>query len=78
VCLLLFAFGAINARKGRMTNFTRLLLAAAVIALALTSTGCSILPGPLKKLDAQGNSSDEALRKRVQADSFPAAKNVGL
>jgi hypothetical protein len=33
----------------------------------------------MKKLAPFGsNSPDEALRKRVEADSFPAAKNVGL
>ena len=72
------ALGVSNARKNGMTNFARLLLAPMLVALALPSAGCGIVPGPLKNLVPLGNSSDESLRKRVEADSFPAAKNVGL
>jgi hypothetical protein len=68
----------INARNNGATNFGRWLLATAVLGLALPSAGCSIVPGPLKKLAPVGNSSDEAVRKRVEADAFPPARSVGL
>jgi hypothetical protein len=55
------------------------LLWAATIALALCSFGCTSAPGPLKKLSVPfGNSKDQSLRKQVEADSFPTAKQAGL
>ena len=56
------------------------LLCAAMLGTVLLATGCSLLPGPLKKLSGPlgRNSSDESLRKQAEADSFPTAKQAGL
>jgi hypothetical protein len=67
-----------KARNG-ITSVGRLLLGATLVGLALPWAGCSAASGPMKHLVPWGgHSQDEALRKRVEADSFPAAKNVGL
>ena len=51
-----------------------------LIALTLFCLGCSAAPGPLKKLSIPliGNSKEQSLRKQVEADSFPTAKQAGL
>ena len=51
-----------------------------LIALTLFCTGCSAAPGPLRKLSIPfiGNPKEQALRKQVEADSFPTAKQAGL
>jgi hypothetical protein len=42
------------------------------VGLVLLSTGCSSLPVPLF------GSKEQVLRKQVEADSFPTAKQAGL
>jgi len=56
------------------------LLYAAMLGVVLLAAGCSLLPGPLKKLPGPfgRNSADESLRKQAEADSFPTAKQAGL
>jgi len=56
------------------------LLCAAMFGAVLLAAGCSLLPGPLKKLPGPfgRNSADESLRKQAEADSFPTAKQAGL
>jgi hypothetical protein len=51
-----------------------------LIALTLLCAGCSTAPGPLKNLSVPliGNSKEQAMRKQVDADSFPTAKQAGL
>ena len=51
-----------------------------LIALTLLCLGCSASPGPLRKLSLPliGNSKEQSLRKQVEADSFPTAKQAGL
>ena len=51
-----------------------------LIALTLFCLGCSAAPGPLKKLSIPfvGNAKEQSLRKQVEADSFPTAKQAGL
>jgi hypothetical protein len=47
--------------------------------LVLLCLGCTAAPGSLKRLASFGkNSNDESLRKRVEADPFPAAQKAGL
>jgi len=55
-------------------------LCAAMFGAVLLAAGCSLLPGPLKKLPGPfgRNSADESLRKQAEADSFPTAKQAGL
>jgi hypothetical protein len=50
----------------------------AVFAIALNCVGCASTPGPLDKLPIPFGSRDQALRKQVEADSFPTAKQAGL
>ena len=51
-----------------------------LIALTILCVGCSAAPGPLRKLSIPliGNSKEQLLRKQVEADSFPTAKQAGL
>jgi hypothetical protein len=62
------------------TSVGRLLCRSTVVALMLFSVGCTAMPGSLKKLSIPlaKNSKDESLRKQVEADSFPSAKQAGL
>ena len=55
-------------------------MCAAMLGAVLLAAGCSLLPGPLKKLPGPlgRNSADESLRKQAEADSFPTAKQAGL
>lgn len=51
--------------------------------LVLTATmllaGCTSVPGPLRKLPVFRNKAEEqTLRKQVEADKFPSAKQAGL
>jgi hypothetical protein len=66
-------------RKGlaRMSRRWRRLT---VAALTLCCLGCSAAPGPLQKLSFPFglNSKEQLLRKQVEADSFPSAKQAGL
>jgi hypothetical protein len=56
----------------------RLFCSTLVVALLL-SFGCSSAPRPIKRLAAFGeNSKDKSLRKQVEADSFPSAKQAGV
>ncbi len=54
--------------------------AAVAVAAAVLSAGCAAAPGPLNTspwpfgLGAR----DQSLRKQVEADPFPSAKQVGL
>jgi hypothetical protein len=57
---------------------TRRLGCSLVIGL-LVWAGCAGAPGPLRKLPAFGkNAEEQALRKQVEADPFPSAKQAGL
>jgi hypothetical protein len=51
-----------------------------LIFVAFCCIGCSSTPGPLQKLPNPlgGLSKDQKLRKQVEADKFPSAKQVGL
>ncbi len=59
-----------NARRGRW--FT---LFAAALAVTALSAGCAA-PGALWPFGPSAR--DQALRKQVEADPFPSAKQVGL
>ena len=58
---------------------SRLLCCLCLIALLLSWAGCAS-PGSDKGLSVPfvKNSRDEALRKQVEADSFPTAQQAGL
>ncbi len=66
--------------NGALANMSRLLCRLTVVVLMLSCVGCSSTPGPLRKLSLPfgGNSKDQSLRKQVEADSFPTAKQAGL
>lgn len=50
-----------------------------VVGLALFFLGCAAAPRSLKAMNPFGAAADdESFRKRVEADSFPAAKKAGL
>ena len=57
----------------------RLLLHVTVVAPMLLCVGCAA-SGPSRGLSIPfvKNSRDESLRKQVEADSFPTAKQAGL
>ncbi len=60
-------------------NVSRLLCAAMAVALTVVLLGCSAAPAPLKKMNPFGQSAqEESLRKQVEADPFPTAKQAGL
>jgi hypothetical protein len=62
-----------------LTRIGRWFRATTVAGVVLLALGCAAAPGPLKTLAPFGkNSSDESLRKRVEADSFPTAQKAGL
>ncbi len=55
-------------------------LCRAILVLAITiGTGCAA-SGPLKDplFSPRGSSEDQAIRKRVEADPFPSAKQAGM
>jgi hypothetical protein len=62
------------------TSMSRLPRWLTIVALVLCSVGCTAAPGPLKKLPLPfgGGMKEQALRKQVDADSFPTAKQAGL
>jgi len=65
-------------RDGR-AGISRLLAGLMAVGLTVLFLGCTAAPAPLKKLSPFGaNSQDESLRKRVEADPFPTAKQAGL
>jgi hypothetical protein len=50
-----------------------------LIALTLWAVGCHSAPGRLRNLSLlPEGAKDRSLRKQVEADSFPSAKQVGL
>jgi hypothetical protein len=58
----------------------RLLRRLTGVVLMLLCAGCSSTPGPLRKLPIPfgSHSKEQTLRKQVEADSFPTAKQAGL
>jgi hypothetical protein len=60
------------------TSMERVLHCLLIVLLLLSCAGCA--SGPVKNLSLPfGRSSDDkALRKQVEADSFPTAKQAGL
>jgi hypothetical protein len=55
------------------------LLRLTVVMLVAWSAGCTSTPAPLKKLPLPfAGHKEQALRKQVEADSFPTAQQAGL
>jgi hypothetical protein len=65
---------------GRGPYLGRLLRKTTAVGLTFLCMGCTALPGPLKKLPTPFGPSakEQALRKQVEADSFPTARQAGL
>jgi hypothetical protein len=70
----------VSISRTALTSAGRLLCRMAVVALLLWCLGCASTPGPLRKLPTPfgSHANDQALRKQVEADSFPTAKQAGL
>jgi len=67
--------------EGRLLGGNRLLWTAVMTLTAvLPATGCSTVPGTRQPagLLATDSASDQALRKRVEADKFPTANQAGV
>jgi hypothetical protein len=66
--------------RKRLAGRARRLYRSTVVALILLCAGCTSASGPLRKLPIPlgGNSKEQTLRKQVEADSFPTAKQAGL
>lgn len=70
----------VDSRRATHAGVCGRLLCGAMLGVVLLAAGCSLLPGPLKKLPGPfgQKSADESLRKQAEADSFPTAKQAGL
>ena len=69
-----------NIPRHRLANRGRLLCRLTVVMLTVLCLGCSSTLGPLGTLlnPLAANSKEQSLRKQVEADSFPTAKQAGL
>jgi hypothetical protein len=65
-----------TARK-QLTGRAQRLCRSTVITLILLCTGCTSARGVLQKLPIP-DAKQQALRKQVEGDSFPTAKQAGL
>ena len=64
----------------RSASTWRRLCRLAVVVSMVFSVGCAAVPGRLARLPIPfgKHSRDQALRKQVEADSFPTAQQAGL
>ena len=69
-----------NTARNGLASMGRRLCRLTVVVLMLLCVGCASTPGPLRKLAIPfgRGSKDQLLRKQVEADSFPTAKQAGL
>ena len=66
--------------RNALLRVVRLLYRSAAVVAMLCCLGCASAPGPLSKLPIPfgGNAKDQSLRKQVEVDAFPTAKQAGL
>jgi hypothetical protein len=60
------------------TTIARLLCGLILAAMVLSCVGCGAAHGTRKLTLPFGNSKEQELRKRVEADPFPSVKRAGL
>jgi hypothetical protein len=70
----------VSIAHNELTTMGRFLCRLTVVVLTLLCASCSSTPGPFGTLlrPLEGNSKEQSLRKQVESDSFPTAKQAGL